>query len=127
MITPPVMLSERTLSGPLGRQARADLATFSVQERMIQLCNIEAMDQIGAWDGRFRPERIVAFARANETLQGNALEAKGAAFRSNNLWYELQFRCSLTADREHIASFAFHVGAPVPKADWEKLGLPEVE
>lgn len=127
MVTPPAMLSERTLSGPRGRQVRADLATFSVEERMVQLCNIEAMDQIGAWDARFRPERIVAFARANEKVQGNALEAKGAAFRSNHRWYDLQFRCSLTADREHVVAFAFHVGPPVPEHDWERLGLPAVE
>lgn len=58
MIRPTEMLSAKTLADPRSKQARADLAKFAASERMVQLCNIEAMDQIRlkfrcelAWDG----------------------------------------------------------------------------
>ena len=46
MIRPAEMLSAKTLADPRSKQARADLAKFAASERMVQLCNIEAMDQI---------------------------------------------------------------------------------
>ncbi|MBB6411397.1 hypothetical protein HNQ71_004071 [Mesorhizobium sangaii] len=42
MIRPTEMLSAKTLADPRSRQARADLATFASDERMVQLCNLEA-------------------------------------------------------------------------------------
>ncbi|RUW89290.1 hypothetical protein EOA35_32920, partial [Mesorhizobium sp. M8A.F.Ca.ET.023.01.1.1] len=46
MIRPTRMLSAKTLADPRSKQARADLEAFASDERMVQLCNLEAMDQI---------------------------------------------------------------------------------
>lgn len=124
MISPSTMLSARTLADPRSRQARAALATFASSERIVQLCNLEAMDQIHAWRATFRPERIVAYARKAETMLGDTIEADGAAFRSRDQWYDLKFTCRLSRDRHEVVAFAFAVGEPVPQKQWEDLGLP---
>lgn len=82
MIRPTEMLSAKTLADPRSGQARADLATFASDERMVQLCNLEAMDQIRRWRTDYQPERVVPYATAEEKITGTTIAANGAAFRS---------------------------------------------
>ncbi|WP_245331233.1 DUF930 domain-containing protein [Mesorhizobium sophorae] len=126
MIRPTEMLSAKTLADPRSRQARADLATFASDERMVQLCNLEAMDQIRKWRTDFKPERVVPYAMAEEKITGTTIAANGAAFRSRRNWYSLKFRCQLAGDGESVVSFEFLVGDLVPRKKWDELGLPAV-
>ena len=85
---PPVMiqatrlLSASALADPRSREARAMLPTFNGTERMVQLCNLEAMEQVHAARPDLRPERIVAYALADLSIRGATIAADGAAFRS---------------------------------------------
>lgn len=126
MIVAKTMLSGKTLADPRSRQARKELATFADSERIIQLCNLEAMDQVEAWRSDFRPEQLVAYARSDVKLSGETIVADGAAFRSRDLWYDINFECQVAPDHGKVVSFAFHVGEPVPRKDWEELNLPAV-
>ena len=126
MIRPTEMLSGKTLADPRSRQARADLANFASDERMVQLCNLEAMDQIRKWRADFRPEQVVPYATAEEKIAGTSIIADGAAFRSKRNWYGLKFKCELAPDGETVTGFAFLVGDPVERAKWDELGLPSV-
>ncbi|WP_245455996.1 DUF930 domain-containing protein [Mesorhizobium sp. M7A.F.Ca.US.008.03.1.1] len=126
MIRPTEMLSAKTLADPRSRQARADLATFASDERMVQLCNLEAMDQIRRWRTDFQPERVVPYATAQEKITGTTIAANGAAFRSRRNWYGLKFRCQLAGDGESVVGFEFLVGDLVPREKWDELGLPAV-
>lgn len=126
MIRPTEMLSAKTLADPRSRQARADLATFASGERMVQLCNLEAMDQIRKWRADFQPERVVPYAMAEEKIAATSITANGAAFRSRRNWYALKFTCELAQDGESVTGFAFLVGDPVPREKWGELGLPTV-
>ncbi|BAB47934.1 mlr0330 [Mesorhizobium japonicum MAFF 303099] len=126
MIRPTEMLSAKTLADPRSRQARADLATFASDERMVQLCNLEAMDQIRRWRADFRPERVVPYATAEEKVRGTTIAADGAAFRSRKNWYSLKFKCRLARDGESVIGFEFLVGDPVARDKWDELGLPAV-
>ena len=126
MIRPTEMLSAKTLADPRSRQARADLATFASDERMVQLCNLEAMDQIRKWRADFQPEQVVPYATAEEKVAGTSITADGAAFRSKRNWYGLKFKCELAPDGETVTGFAFLVGDPVARAKWDELGLPSV-
>ncbi|BCH02360.1 hypothetical protein MesoLj131c_44210 [Mesorhizobium sp. 131-3-5] len=120
------MLSAKTLADPRSRQARADLATFASDERMVQLCNLEAMDQIRRWRVDFQPERVVPYATAEEKIGGTTITADGAAFRSRKNWYGLKFKCQLARDGESVIGFEFLVGDPVAREKWNELGLPAV-
>ncbi|MEW6629761.1 MAG: DUF930 domain-containing protein [Pseudomonadota bacterium] len=126
MIHPTQMLSAKTLADPRSRQVRADLATFASEDRMSQLCNIEAMDQIHKWKADFQPDRVVAYATAGEKIRGTTIRADGAAFRSRKNWYALKFNCELSPDGESVIGFEFLVGDPVPQERWDELGLPAV-
>jgi hypothetical protein len=126
MIRPTEMLSAKTLADPRSRQARADLATFASDERMVQLCNLEAMDQIRQWRADFRPERVVPYATAEEKVSGTTISAEGAAFRSRRNWYNLKFKCQLARDGESVIGFEFLVGDPVAREKWDEFGLPAV-
>ncbi|MGX5828629.1 DUF930 domain-containing protein [Mesorhizobium sp. 43Arga] len=126
MIRPTEMLSAKTLADPRSRQARADLATFASDERMVQLCNLEAMDQIRRWSADFQPERVVPYATAEEKVSGTTIAADGAAFRSRKNWYNLKFKCQLARDGESVIGFEFLVGDPVARDKWDEFGLPEV-
>jgi hypothetical protein len=123
MIRATTMLSGKTLADPRSRSARRDLATFADSERVAQLCNLEAMDQIGAWRHDFRPETVVAYARSNERIVGDTIEADGAAFRSRTEWYDLKFHCEVAPSHDKVVAFAFQVGDPVPRKLWDELGL----
>ncbi|WP_246682437.1 DUF930 domain-containing protein [Mesorhizobium sp. B3-2-1] len=126
MIRPTRMLSAKTLADPRSKQARADLETFASDERMVQLCNLEAMDQIRQWRADFRPEQVVPYATAEEKITGTTIAADGAAFRSRRNWYSLKFKCLLAQDGESVIGFEFLVGDPVSRDKWDELGLPEV-
>ena len=126
MIRPTEMLSAKTLADPRSRQARADLATFASDERMVQLCNLEAMDQIRRWRADFRPERVVPYATAEEKVRGTMIAADGAAFRSRKNWYNLKFKCQLAQDGESVIGFEFLVCDLVAREKWDELGLPAV-
>jgi len=124
MVRPTTMLSSRSLAA--SRQARLAMRTLASDTRVEQLCGLEAMEQVHAWQRDFQPDRIVVYAMGEPSLTGNRFEADGAAFRSRSLWYRIRFSCDLTTDHARVVGFAFAVGAPIPRDDWEEHGLPAV-
>lgn len=120
------MLSGKTLADPRSREAREILAQLADDERMVQLCNMEAMDQIHHWRQDFRPDRLVAYAKADTKISGDILQAEGAAFRSEGRWYDLKFTCELAPDHATVAAFEFLVGDAVPTDEWEIYNLPAI-
>jgi hypothetical protein len=126
MIRASRLMATDALANPLSRQARAMLPRFAADERVEQLCGLEAMSQIHAWKGEFAPDRITAYARSDVKLSGRTLQAEGAVFRSGKRWYVLRFRCEFSPDRSRVVAFEFRVGEPVPRALWRELNLPEI-
>ncbi len=118
-----VLLSARALANPLSRQAREALPTLVDAERMVQLCNIEAMEQVHAWRAEFQPDRVVAYAMEDPRASDTLLLADGAAIRIASSWYNLEFRCELAADRKTVVAFEFQLGDPIPEEAWEDHAL----
>ena len=126
MVRPRRMLSQQVLAHPLSRDTLAMLPRLAPDERIEQLCGLEAMGQIHAWQQSYEPDRVTAYATAGTRLAGRELRAEGAAFRSRQRWYGLSFNCTLSADLKRVTAFAFHVGEPIALSRWEALGLPAV-
>lgn len=124
MVEASTMLSASVLAGARSAEARAVLATVDDTERMIQLCGIEAMEQVHAFREALRPDRIVAYASEEVAVGRDRVEAGGAAFRSGRSWYELAYSCRLAADHATVVAFAFKVGERVPPEAWEARNLP---
>ena len=112
------------LADPRSRKAREALPGLAPDERIIQLCNIEALEQIHTANAaRFQPDFAVAYAMAEVKLAGDTMEANGGAFRSRGRWYRLSYRCAVAPGLTQVVSFAYRVGDPIPKEDWASHGL----
>lgn len=119
------LMSADVLADPRSREARIALAGFATAERMEQLCGVEAMEQVHAWDSRFQPDSVVAYAMADSRISRSTVVADGAAIRSHKQWFRMRYRCALSADLTRVVSFSFVVGQSIPKSDWEEHNLPD--
>lgn len=117
------LLSAKVLADPRSAKARKALQGLVPSERIVQLCNIEAMEQVHVWKAEFQPDFLVAYAMADTKLSGRRLQADGGAFRSKQRWYNIGFTCEVTADQKEVVSFAFRVGDVIPKSQWESHNL----
>ena len=127
MVRPTQLLSAATLADPRSREAAQTLSQLAPDDRIEQLCDTEAMDQLHAWRKDIEPDRLIAYAMAQTRLDGTLLQADGAAFRSRRQWYKLKFRCAVTADFAKVASFEFLAGEPVPRNQWSSHNLTPVD
>lgn len=126
MIRATRLFAEKLLADPKSRQAREALPTLAADERMLQLCNIEAMEQVHRWKAVYDPEFVVAYASAEVKIAGNAVAAAGGAFMSHDRWYGIEFECEVSPDLARVVAFAFSVGAAIPRREWESRNLPAV-
>ncbi len=123
MIRAAKLYSKDVLAAPRSRQARKALAQLDPQERVVQLCNLEAMEQVQRWKADFEPDFVVAYALGRVKISGGTLTASGAAFRSKRQWWRIAYSCTVTADRDAVVDFAFSVGDAIPSTRWQDLGL----
>ena len=124
MIRATHLFAEELLADPRSKQARETLPTLATDERRLQLCNIEAMEQVHRWKPVYRPEFVVAYASADVKISGNAVTAAGGAFRSRDRWYNVKFECQVSSDLARVVAFAFSVGGAIPRSEWEGRNLP---
>ncbi|MBW6426164.1 DUF930 domain-containing protein [Rhizobium sp. XQZ8] len=124
-VKPTRMLSERILADRHSREAKMALSQLAPAEQVEQLCNLEAMAQVGRWSKDFLPDRVIAYAMADTKLEGNSFSANGAAVHSKQNWYNIQFKCDLTPDHKRIEAFEFTVGDPISREDWSERNLPD--
>lgn len=118
------ILSGLALAVPHNRQALADLPKLNPTERMIQLCNIEALEQIARIRDDFAPEMIDAYATKALAIGPDAVVADGAAVRSGDDWYGLRYHCRLMPGHGAIVAFDFRVGEKLTAKRVGELGLP---
>lgn len=124
---PPDKPSELTEAKTLFSQSETDdpIATTAMGNvprgvRAGELCATEMQAQLRHASPSFRPDILPVF----RLPQGNMLDVKRVAFRANAQWYDLSFRCEVDEDAMKVLSFAFKVGAPVPRSEWRKRGFP---
>ncbi|WP_428426100.1 DUF930 domain-containing protein [Pararhizobium sp.] len=110
--------SAKVLADPRSAKARKTLGQLAPSERIVQLCNIEAMEQVHLWNATLKPDFLVAYAMADTEVSGQKLQADGGAFRSKGRWYNIGFTCEVTPDLSQVVSFAFAVGSEIPRGDW---------
>jgi hypothetical protein len=106
---------------------RKMLKTLDPSLRLEQVCDAEAMRQIGKKKGedkkRYRPDRAMIGALSRPQIAGDTAEGSGGAFRSRGKWYAFSFTCETAPDRLSVTSFDFKVGRPIPEEKWPDYGL----
>ena len=88
--------------------------------RATQLCETELTEQLR----NATPPRDPDFIPRSPLSEGTVLELPRTAFRHQGAWYELSFRCEINEEATRVMSFAFRVGAPVPRSEWRRRGFP---
>lgn len=110
--------SAAILADPRSRQALEGLSQLAADERIVQLCNLEALEQVHRWRVDFTPDLFVAYATSDMVLAGRNLRADGAAFRSKGRWFNIKFGCAVAPDIKSVAAFEFQVGDEIPESEW---------
>lgn len=96
----------------------ASLKEMDPATRFEQRCIIEAMNRIPKEHHGMLPDEMVIYAFGSPKVKGNVMIAKGAAFRSHNVWRHIHFRCKTSGDRMEVLSFRYKIGDEVPRSDW---------
>ena len=104
------MLATSLLSHPDNADGRRDFASITPEEQREQLCALEALEQIKAWNADYVPERMVSYTFAEVRYDAQKIIADGAAFWSRDNWHHLKFECELSADDKRVIDFDFVVG-----------------
>jgi len=93
----------------------------------VQLCNIEALEQIRVAAPQYVPDTMVAYAMADMDVHGPTLIADGGAFRSRRNWFAIAFSCTVALDFSHVEAFQFTLGDAIPREEWDAHFLTEAE
>ncbi|MBB3522434.1 DUF930 domain-containing protein [Rhizobium sp. BK456] len=117
------LLADKVLTDPRSRGAREALRGLAGSERNLQLCDLEALEQVRRARPDMRPDTLAPYAMAPEKVGGNSVEVRGGAFRSKGKWYNIQFKCGLHAGSGKVMSFAFLVGDAIPQGEWQAHDL----
>ncbi len=123
MVVAKTLYAQKILAEPKSRAARAGLAQLAGSERMIQLCNLEAMEQVHRWRDWLEPDFLIAYASSDAKLSATAVIAEGAAVRSKRHWFSLRYDCRVAGDGQSVAALSFSLGPEIPTAQWATLGL----
>jgi hypothetical protein len=115
------------LAEPESAKLRAAMTTLDGSERLVQLCSIEAIEQIRRARPEFDPDTVVAYAMADMATRDGALIADGGAFRSRREWYEVKFTCLAADDYSAVERFEFSVGGFIPHDQWDAHYLTAAE
>lgn len=125
---PPLMqatelLSAKTLDRPRSRKARPLLGTLSGEERNLQLCNLEALEQVSRSRPGSAPDLVAPYAMKPEKVKDNGIEVDGGAFRSKRNWFNIRFHCEVDPAGKTVTAFAFAIGDAIPKDLWQEHNL----
>lgn len=101
------------------KRIAAALPTLGNDERVIQLCSIEALEQIKAARPEFAPDTLVAYAFGDMNVAAGVLTAPGGAFRSRRRWWNVSLKCAVAADYTGVTAFEFTLGDEVPTDEWD--------
>ncbi|MEJ8474823.1 DUF930 domain-containing protein [Roseibium algae] len=124
MISADQLFASTILNDPVNAAIRIKLNNTSSGERMVQICNTEAMEQVALWNDNYAPDFVVAYATEEITIIGDTVLVDGGAFRSHNSWYRLRYNCAFEPETNDIAAFEFITGDVIPEKLWEDLSLP---
>ncbi len=118
-LTPAVRTyAQDALADPRSREVRLALPLLAVDERLVQLCNLEAMEQVRLSGAGLEPEAVVAYAMAELEMGRFTLHARGAAFRVGRHWYNIAYKCTARSDYRAVTDFAYKVGDEIPRSEW---------
>lgn len=122
-VVPRKMLSEQVLADARSGDSREELLKLAPADQVEQLCGLEAMAQVAAWNSEIQPEKVISYVIEDPVLDGDVFTAEGAALQSKSNWYRIRFKCTLDPGHGSVVAFEFVFGALIPREDWPKYML----
>ena len=113
--------SKRMLSDP---RVKAALGQLPPERRIVQICSIEALEQVRHAQPDGFPDLLVPFSAGGGLIENHVLNAKGGAYRSRDGWFDIAYRCEVDAQTTRIVSFRYEIGAAIPRNQWARRKLP---
>ncbi len=113
--------SKDALSDPRVKQAIGRLPT---KRRIVQLCTIEALEQIRRQRPDAFPDMLVPFGPSGGIVSRDGMNANGGAYRSRSKWYAVDFKCEVNSDATSVVSFSYAMGKVIPESGWAARQLP---
>ncbi len=107
------------LNDPANTEVRENFPLLADQEQVIQLCNIEALEQLREAEPGAPPDAVVGYAFDSIDVNGLDLSANGGAVRSGGQWYHIRYHCAVAPDIRSVPAFEYELGAPVPESEWD--------
>lgn len=101
------------------------LSKLGPDERLVQVCDLAAMQRIRKDQPHYKPDRVVADAVRPTVIEKNTVVASGGAFRSNKKWYVLSYSCRAMNGDMKADKFEYKVGGEIPENKWASFGLWE--
>lgn len=118
LVTAPKIYSKDALANPHIKQA---LGRLSIDERITQICSIEALEQIRRNKQNAFPDLLASVGAEINTPN---FIVKNGAYRSGGLWYEIAIDCVVNNDAMAVIKFSYHLGMAIPKSEWARRKLP---
>ncbi|MBD9511707.1 MULTISPECIES: DUF930 domain-containing protein [Sinorhizobium/Ensifer group] len=115
------LYSAKSIADPRVKQA---LINLPVKRRILQLCNLEALEQIRSQRPDTPPEGLVPFGPKGGFISKNRMDASGGAYQSKANWYDVDFKCVVNEEATEVTSFSIAIGDAVPKTSWRERRLP---
>lgn len=119
MVSATQFFAAAILNDPANSEVRENFPLLASQEQIIQICNIEALEQLREAGLSHAPDALVGYAFDSIDVTGLDLVATGGAFRSNGEWYRIRYHCAVAADIRSVAAFEYALGQLVPESEWE--------
>nr|WP_321448317.1 DUF930 domain-containing protein [uncultured Cohaesibacter sp.] len=100
----------------MSNKMRAWLKDMVPQERMLQVCNMEAMGKLDA-------DRLVDYTFSSPQIGDQTVKAGGAAYRRNGHWYKVSYSCDTSKDQMQVLKLTYKKGDEIPKDKWTQFNL----
>lgn len=112
------LFSRSATDDPIATTAMGNMAR---SVRGGRLCETELREQLPRASPPYFPRVVPSYRLTSGTVIN---VSKGALLLDGGQWRNLSFRCEVDADAMKVVSFAFRVGDPIPRGEWERRGLP---
>lgn len=110
-------------AGALDARMKAGLLAFDPATRLEQRCDAEVADRIAKEDGRFDPDKVIAYATGEPKVAGDEIKTRGGALRSKGEWYHVAYRCLTGPDHMQVLSLRYRIGDKIPEDEREEYNL----
>ncbi|MCR6671123.1 DUF930 domain-containing protein [Devosia ginsengisoli] len=108
------------LSDPANAEVRRNFPLLATSEQVIQLCNMEALEQLRSAEPAVMADALVGYAFDSMEVSGNALDAEGGAVRSGGKWFHFRYHCAVAPDIASVSAFEYAMGPAIPRGEWEE-------